>query len=244
LKKQQYTDNILTGISIETFCREYDDILLGNKNSGSTLLMSRRHGNKVTDDILRYVFEYYLGMTHTDVRDRLTLDILKSLKLMPFVKRIPCPEELDENKDLFYIAYRLYPETRTANAADLVKKVYFEVVDGKRDKYPRLFFDSAGGWARAKICLLAMIGEYLPFSDIGELYAFFADERKAVETLGKRKLLTPLRDMFETPLEYLHESLPERQKSEYRYAMHTDPNFEPEDWQEYWDDVPIPGKAV
>jgi hypothetical protein len=210
LKKQQYTDNILTGISIETFRREYDEILLGNKNSGSTLLMSRHRGNKVTDDILRYVFEYYLGMTHTDVRDRLTLDVLKSLKLMPFVKRVPCPEELDENKDLFYIAFRLYPETRTANAADLVKKVYFEVAEGKRDKYPRLFFDSAGGWARAKICLLAMIGEYLPLSDIGELYAFFADGRKAAETLEKRKLMTPLRDMFDTPLEYLHESLPEK----------------------------------
>jgi hypothetical protein len=237
-----HTEAIQTRIPIEIFYREYDNILLGTRSAGSTLLMSKKQGSKITDEVLKYVFDYYLGMAPHEVRDFLTPDLLKSMKIAPFTKRIPCPEELDEHRDVLYIAYHLYPETKNIGVADLVRKVYFEVVNGKRDKFPRLFFDAAGGWARAKICLMAMIGEYLVFTGVDEMYAFFADEKRARDFLAKKRLSMPLKDMFTTPLEYLHESLPAHQRSDYFYAMYTDPDFDPEDYQEYWDRLPAPGK--
>jgi hypothetical protein len=244
MRKHNAVEEVRTMIPNEVFYAEYDNILLGTRSAGSTLLMSRQSGCKITDEVLKYAFAYYLRLSPSEVRDSLTHELLKKFKLTPLVKRIPCPEELDERVDVAYVAHHLYPETRDISAVDLVRKVYFEVVAGKRDKFPKMFFDSASGWERSRICFMAMIGEYKTFSDVGEMYAFFANEKEAKDLLCEYRLSAPLRDMYGSPIEYLHESLPKSLKNDYHYAMHTDPDFEREDYQEYWDALPPIGVPV
>jgi hypothetical protein len=223
-------------VPIEMYYKEYDDILIGAKDSASSVMMSKQQRSKITDDIIRYAFEYYLEWTPEDAAANINLSVIKEMRLTSFLKRIPCPGELDERKDIIYVTNHLYPQTNKFTQGDLVVLVYKEVLHGKRDKFPKLFFDGFDGQNRARICLLTLVREYLTtdFSDIGEMYAYFADETKSRPKLLEYRLRVPLRDIYKSPIDYLHDALPENLKSEYHYMKHTDPEFDKYDWPEFW----------
>jgi hypothetical protein len=190
---------------------QYDEILAGRRKVCSAVVMSKSNGNKYTDEILRYAFEEYLGMSPREVRDRLTPEILTIMKLKPFIfSRISCPAELDAATELQYIAWHLYPETINAGNEQLAVKVYMEILAKKRKKYPKHFFDDAAGEGRAKILMKIMLNEYVipnGVSGIEDLYRIFADTKAASSLLAKHALRAPLASIYSSPLEYLHEAL-------------------------------------
>jgi hypothetical protein len=224
-KRNQHSDALYSiGASFDSsmILSQYDEILAGRRKVCSSVVMSKNNGNKYTNEILRYVFEDYLGMSPREVRDKLTPEIIELLKLKPFIiNRIPCPAELDAMRELQYIGWHLYPYTRNVGSENLTVKVYMEILAKKRKKYPKYFFDDIAGEGRARILFKIMLNEYIMpngVSCVEELYQLFADAKKATELLSKYALKAPLQNIYISPLEYLHEALGSQGNEElYRY---------------------------
>ena len=191
-------------ISPDDILYQYDEILLGNRTNCSTLVSARESGNKYTDAILCYCFEKYLGWTPQDVVNGLTKEIVSQFKLGPFIdKRIRRPSEFDE-WEYQYVGWYLYPQTGGISNDERVIKVYMEVVDGRRKRFPKSFFDESEGERRAFVCFRAMSNEFIQPTSIENLYELFGDEQNGRRLLSKYKLIVPVRSIFGTPLEYLH----------------------------------------
>ena len=196
-----------------------------NRINCSFSITCTEQGNRYTDAMLNYCFKYYLKWTPVDVLQKLNKSYADRLLLWQFItKRIPCPGELDVN-DLQYVAWYLYPGLRKISDEDLVIKVYMEVLAGKRDRFPKSFFDDAEGERRAMICLRVMINEFLQPPNAEHLYKMFSDTDKVTNILKKYCLLIPAITLFDSPFEYLSEVLIEDDvDEEYFYRKYNPEN--------------------
>lgn len=211
---------IKPGVEPSYYLREYDDVLMGRRKTFSSALMNKDQGAYMCAELLRNIFDLYMHWSHEDVRDRLTPDVVKTMKIGPLVKRIPCPPEIDSAKELYYVAWYLYPETRNVEEPELIIKLYTDILKGKVKKFPGGYFDGNDGYLRSHILFLTMVREYLPpFDSIESLYRYFASpEGKAC--INRYKLTIPLRELYGTALAFLHDSLPWSQKDEDLYEKY------------------------
>lgn len=201
---------------------EYEGTLVGKRKSVSTFYFSYGEtGNmKLALQIMQYAFETYLKWTPQELRDYLTLDVLERLKLKSLLRYIVFPPELNAKEDLFYIAWLLYPETIHFSPKDLTLRVYSKLLEGKLQKYPKDFFTGSDGVTRSQICLRYMIEHYLNFTTVKDLYTFFSKE-ECNKTLRRYKLLVICRDLYDTPVDYIHLSLAKEQRDEFWYHYYT-----------------------
>lgn len=203
------------------YLKEYDDVLMGRRKTYSSALMAKEQGSRTCEELLRAIFELYLHWTPEEVRDKLTPDVVKTLKIHPLITRLPCPPELNPKTDLYYVAWYLYPETRNASDADLILKLYTDLMDGAIKKFPGGYFDGNDGYLRARILFMTMVREYMPpFQNIESMYAYFASP-DGKRCLSKYKLIIPLRELYGSPLAYLHDALPWSQKDEDLYEKYS-----------------------
>ena len=194
-------------IAPDDILHQYDEMLLGNRTSCSVLISAKENGNKYTDAILRYCFDKYLGWGARDVVNRLTKEIVSQFKLTSFIsKRIDCPPELEE-WEFQYVGWYLFPETHSLTSDELTVKVYMEILEKKRKRFPKYFFDETDGEHRALVCFKVMSNEFIQPESIEKLYYTFANEKKAKSLLNKYKLSVPSRSIFGSPIDYLHETL-------------------------------------
>jgi len=203
------TTNISANTSFRFFLKEYDDVLVGKKKTYSAALMARDNGPAMCAEILRRIFKKYLDWSPFQIRDCLTQEIVERMCLAPFIRRIPSPSEVNRETELYYVAWFLYPETKNVSEAELVCKVYRDLMEGKIQKFPKNYFNDNVGYYRAKILFMTMLNEYFSgyFSDIEHLYRFFA-ANEGKSAIDKYKLKTPMQERYGNPLDYLHDSLP------------------------------------
>ena len=197
---------------------EVQEMLLNKCQHYSASFLDRDTGDINIYEALRYLFEAYLEWTPIQVRDCLTKEIIQLLKMEPLINRVPCPPELDRNRDFEFVAWYLYPETINCTKKDLAIKVYHRLNSGEISRFPKGYFDgTVQAWFRARCAFQCMLIEYLPpFSSIEALYSYFAGP-KGREAVRKYKLLVPLRELYDSPLDYLHDSLSTQQKDESLY---------------------------
>lgn len=199
------------------YLKAYDKVIGGDRKYPANLF---KKDLSLIKRVLQLIFSERLHWTHEQVRDCLTPAIVISEKLTPFIERIPCPQEILSDKgELYYIAWELYPETRNLSETQLIIKVWKDVLGGRRERFPKEFFDGNDGFKRARILLLTMINEYMSFESKEELYEFFASS-KGRKALRDYRLEGPLHSRYETPLEYLHDILDDTQKDEILYAKY------------------------
>lgn len=207
---------------------EYEDTLVGKRKAISTFYFSYgENGNmKLALQIMKYAFETYLKWEPPVLRDYLTNEVLERMKLKSLMRYIVFPPELNAKEDLFYIAWLIYPETIHYGKKDLALRVYIKLLNKEIQKFPKEFFTGSEGITRTQICLRYMIEHYLHFTSVRELYEFFSTD-ECIKTLRKYKLLTICRDLYDTPVEYLHSSLSNDQKDifwyryfDFRYRHH------------------------
>lgn len=202
------------------YLKEYDDVLMGKRKTYSSALMAKEQGPYMCAELLRDIFKYYMHWTPVDIRDKLTPDVATKMKIWPLIKRIPCPAEVDASREMYYVAWHLYPETRNIREPELIIKLYTDILAGRVKKFPSVYFDGNAGYLRAHILLMTMIREYLPpFANLEAVYAFFASV-EGRQCISKYKLTIPLRELYGSALAYLHDSLPDSQKSEELYTKY------------------------
>ncbi len=197
---------------------EYEDVLLGKANCISPFHFENGpyFNETAALDIIKYAVETYLKWDPYTMRDCLTLEIMNMLKLKPLLRYISFPPELNPKKDLFYIAWKLYPKQITYSTKQLILDVYKDVLSGKLKRFPKEFFTGAKGFLRASICLQYFIENFAPKEDVPHLYKYFAGP-KISNDLKQYKLNIVCKDNFDSPIEYLHFSLPKEQKDESLY---------------------------
>jgi len=200
---------------------EYEDVLIGKRKAIASYYFSYGpNGNmKLALKIMRYSFDTYLHWNAEQLRDFLTLDVLEQLKLRSLLRHIQFPPELDRKKDLFFIAWQLYPKTVHFTEQDLILRVYKNILSGKQLKYPKEFFTGRYGLLRARVCLRYLIEQYLHCASIPELYEYFASAQ-CQKTLRLHKLLVICRDLYDSPIEYLHRTLPRDQQDVFLYRFY------------------------
>ncbi|MDR0286667.1 MAG: hypothetical protein LBI03_03015 [Clostridiales bacterium] len=200
---------------------EYEDVLVGNRKMISNYYFAyNANGNmKMALKIMKYAFDTYLHWTPDQLRDCLNFEVIERLRLQQLLRFIIFPVELNPENDLFYIAWQLYPKTVHFNERDLILRVYKNLLEKKIHKYPKGFFDGTYGSQRAQVCLRYMIEQYLPFNSVDELYEYFSTQ-KCLKALRQNKLTVVCHDLFETPLEYLHKSLPKEQQNQFLFYFY------------------------
>lgn len=197
-------------ISLDAFLKEYDDMLLGKRKSFSAALLDRENEATVCAGLLRRIFKHYLHWTPTQIRDCLTLEIAERMCLMPFIRRLNCPPELDNQKDLFFVAWELYPETKNVSEPDLIRRVYQNLLDGTIQRFPKGYFDGYKGMLRAHLIFKTVFNEYLvsnySITSLEDAYDLFTSP-DILSIIEKYKLTTLVRSKFEIPLNLLHSAL-------------------------------------
>lgn len=200
---------------------EYEGILLGNTQKFSQLSLTRLREKTTAKQILRFIFEELLEWTPEQVRDYLTPQIAEKLHLTRIVHQIDFPSECNPETDLFYLAAFVYPKRIRISKRKQVLFVYEKVLQGKLKKFPKNFFLSGDAEYNLEICLAYALNHFGNFHSVEELYGFFADKRKFCHFAKEHKLIEPIRNLYENPVELLHNTLPSEMQNDFFYEYYS-----------------------
>lgn len=200
---------------------EYEEILLGNKKQFSNAFFDSDMvtNKKNAVDVLRFAFEIFLKWRPEEAFRYVTKDIVDKMRLDLLYPYLDIPCEINMNRDFFYLGHLAYPNRNKLDKNALTLKVYRDLLDGVAKKFPKGYLDGADGVERACMCFQYMVKQYLYFKSIDEMYAFFASP-KAIPTLRNYKLYVIENTLFDSPIDFLHESLPESQKDPFLFHYH------------------------
>lgn len=205
----------------QALINEYENILLGKKQNFSSFFFEKGEYANEQNALLvfKYAFEYYLKWDPLTLRDVLDFETLKKLKLHLLLKYVRFPAELDPEVDLFYIAWKLYPSVINFSQRDLIVRVYDNLLNGKISKFPKDFFTGSMGIVRAGVCLQHLLSNYMQFGNLEHIYSTFG-KKDIMNTLKKYKLNVVCKDVFDSPVDYLHLSLPKEQQNECYFSYY------------------------
>ena len=200
---------------------EYTDILLGNRPNFSTILFEGNSDSrqKMALQVFRYAIHMFLGCKDIKaIPALLTKEMIEKMQLTKVISYINFPEELDKNKDYFYIAHLLYPGIIPYDQKNLSIRIYKEILDGKLVKFPKKYLDGIPGKKRAEYCFEYMLSHFCNFKSEVEMYNYFTTTQ-GMATIKKYKLQQACISMYEHPLDFMHASLPDGQKDDFLYSF-------------------------
>ena len=200
---------------------EYEQILLGNKLGFPPYYF--KYGDDTCQNyalyIIKFAVENYLKWDPWDFKNHYTQEISIQMKLEPLMKYIEFPPELDKTKDYYYLSALIYPNIIKIDIKELVLKTYKDVLEGRLCKFPKEYLSGTKGMMRASICLQYMLSQNYTFSSIREIYKFFSEPAGA-RALKQYRLSNICNEIYEHPIDYIHESLPRSQQDEYWYHFY------------------------
>lgn len=172
-------------------------------------------------DIFRYVIEKHLKWTPSQASVYFNARVVQFFNLKNLLRFINFPDEIDEQLYYYYIVHKLYPKQVPFNLVEITQRIYRQMFNGERNKYPKRFFDGRRGEVRAIACLRYAIINYCPASNIMDLYKFFASN-EAMQFINKYKLKQPYLYHFDYPIDYLHATFDEgtQQQNNMLYLMY------------------------
>lgn len=192
----------------------YEDILLGNRDDFSITDIQREMPEAKVQDILYYFYTQLLGWGPSEARDFTTAELIKDLKLERVVAKVHFPPELSRS-DLFYLSDIAFGIKNTPQKEHILN-VYHRVLDGSLKRFPKNFFLEE---YYLYTCLWDAINTNMTVRGIDELYRRFADKPAIDEMLKKAKLKATVDEVYELPIDLLHESLGEAQKNDLLYHV-------------------------
>ncbi len=198
---------------------EYTNMLLGNTQwiPGNYFADGDITNEKNAIEVFKYAFEIFLDIHDPRAMEHeLDQEFMEKMKLTKFLSFIKFPVELDKKTDLFYLIHRMYPRKVPYSSRDVSVKIYKEYIEGIRPKLPRGFFDGPEGMRRSHYCFIFFVTRYMKFKCVRDMYEFFASADGS-KMISKMKLTIPLDNFYYTPVEFLHDSLPDDQKDSFFY---------------------------
>lgn len=196
--------------------REYEQILIGRQDTISNKFFpfDEAVNEKFALTVFRYAIEILLRWSPRDAYRLFTPVIVKKMKLTPLLDYIRFPSDIT-NAHTDYIIHLLYPRNIPFDFTRYVLETYEKVMCGKI-KYPKDYMFGGKGLKRATICLQYALKKEHIFSSVEEMYQYFASA-EAVEFLKRNKLYQLYYSFYHSPLEFLHNSLPETVRNHLYY---------------------------
>ena len=196
---------------------EYTDILLNNRDNFTPVLFrgNTEYQQKQALKVFKFATYLFAGCENPrGVEQLLTPEFVEKMKLDRVMNYLKFPEELNKTKDFFYVAHMMHPKIVPYDQKSLSLKVYRDILEGRMSKFPKNYMNGADGKKRAEYCFSYMITHFLDFEDTESIYDYFS-RLIGTQALKKHKLFLVSSGLFESPVDYLHESLPDGQKNEF-----------------------------
>lgn len=207
---------------IQHLQNEYDRIYMGKIKKYSTeyFEFSPAVNENLALSVFKYAIERYLKWTPMQAYSMFNYALAKKMKLHPLILHIIFPAELSPTKDLWYIIHKIYPAVIKLDERTLITDMYSRILSGELRKFPNDYFFDIKGSIRAGVCLQYILEHYILYNSIEEMYYSFSCTNKIRLVLSKYKLGNVYTLFFDTPLDYLHYSLPDSQRSDFLYQYY------------------------
>ena len=180
--------------------------------------LSRKQQNEQALKIIRFAFKHYLNWTPQQIKEGLTTDIIKKLKLDTLINTyIDFPPEYSKNGlDIVYLAYLLYPNKFHLSAEEQCINMLRRIHRGELKKYPSSWTDSDNGIVHLQILIRYVIQQLPRFNNPEALYEYFASP-KGIKTFKDYKIYYFITGLYANPLQAVHQALPPNAKSEFLF---------------------------
>ena len=202
---------------------EYEEVLTGSKKDFNCSFRGDSKENEAAvGNIWRYAILNILHWTPQMAVMYLNDDIIDKLQLNKTFIAIGYERGSIYKNDYRFILQFAFPEIKydfkeqTIAEYEKIAKIGRFLNNEEKKKYSKKFFIGTDGIKRAQILMRYVISLYLSSYTIPELYRFFS-AKKAVRWLQNRRLGTPLKLIYTTPLEYFHDSLKIDQRDDVTY---------------------------
>ena len=140
------------------------------------------------------------------------------MKLWTLVKYLHIPEEFNSRIDSHYFAHLIFPQSVPYDNEMLTLSIFAKVCSGEYYSFPKKFFQNENGVQRAIICMSYVLCHHMQFSSVKEIYSHFSSSA-GVRSLKAYHLISAI-ELFETPIDLVHESLAKSQKNEFYYVYY------------------------
>ena len=210
-------DLCLNIINDKELIEQYEEILLNQRKKFDCYFFSKAVASQAETNLLilfKYFIENIMKWTSEEAIMYLDDNLAKQFKLFDLFKYIAIPENF-HNEKYMYILSILYPKIFKYDEKQIILKTYKNILK-KGEKIPKNFFYGIRGRERACLCLAYVINTYFYVTDIKILYKdFFSQNINSV--LKKYSLYECCKQHFQSPLQFLHCTLPDEQKDTFLF---------------------------
>ena len=196
---------------------DYEEVLIGNKGeiSKDFFAFDRKGNQRVALSVFKYAIEKLLKWDAKRATELFNESFMHLMKLDQMANYIIYPSDVSP-KDTEYILHLLYPKEVQYELKKYTIRIYKEVMAGKR-RYPKDYMFGYLGLLRAKICLqYSLVQTSQLFKTTDELYKFFASP-ECIKYLKKNRLLQLCDSFYNSPLEYMYDSVPTDLRNEFLF---------------------------
>ena len=173
-------------------------------------------------DILRYAFKNVLKWDYDVCKEKINNEVIEKQKLTNILKYLDIPEEFNGRVDPVYFTSLIYPEKVKFDRDKLTLDIYKSILENdnkpkdQKVSYPKKFFLEEDGRKRACLCLNYILKKNT-FKNLEEVYKLLSEPNKKFINDNKLTLALP---NFETPVDFLQESLDVSQQDEFLYTYY------------------------
>ena len=205
--------------------RNYEKLLTGETNKltlkGSVLnpdeLGKRAELDRNARSLVAFAVNYVLQWSPLEAYEHITDDIAKKLRFDEIARYMIFQQGVSK-KNYKYMISRAFPNEVKFNPSDQIIDIYKDLLRGDINKFPRFIFDTETGDTSASKLLFYYLNNHLAIADINALYDTFGDPKTANQILRKAKLQRVCAEFYDSPLDYLHHSLPPEQRNLFLYG--------------------------
>lgn len=199
---------------------EYDQIMIGKRNYFSEFFFKydKNENMKNALVVMRYAFCSYLRWPPEVLMKCLNREIMEKCHLQTLMQYIDYPIEYKKDTDYYYLVTLIFRRHKLT-FSDKTIHTYENILAKNTPKFAKDYFVGYYGKLRACICLQYMINHYVDFHTINELYYIFSSE-KGYQILKEMRLLPVCKNIFDTPVDYLHYILPDESKNYLYYYFY------------------------
>ena len=182
-------------------------------------------------EIVRYVVSEVMEWSPQTAMKSFDWNVVKELKLDEIIEKyITCPTDIDIHEDPDYVIALAYPGQVTYDVEQKVINVYKKILRGGRPRFPKNYFIGDNGAYKAAVLLMYVLSRQLrdEAADIPSLYKMFANTSYINPLLKKWKIGDVFKNLYNSPLDFLHFSLPEDEADEFLYSNYLYDNIRAE----------------
>lgn len=201
---------------------EYCNVLTGREKTLSSVYF--KNGPKINHDIAVYliktVMETFFQWSPERIKSDLTKALLEEINLSPAIKCLIIPADIDLDYDSWYFAYLLYPNLFKNSFKDVTIALYKNILEKKRARFPKKYFNGINGKQRACYCLKYYFEHHTDIDLMDKQKVYSTISNTSGKSLIDKACLKNVYDViFPTPIDYVQQTMNWERDFQYYYHL-------------------------